>query len=60
MKYNKYLPGPSNDKVKLSPSRATLPIDKPVIDNVTSYLMFLINDAGVLKNKYSLMLNDFK
>ena len=48
-KYNKYLPGPSNDKVRWSPSWAPLVLDKPVIDNVMLYVMgtiFSVIDCG--------------
>jgi len=59
-KYNKYLPGPSNVKLKLSPSWAPWVFDKPVIDNVMPYLVgivFFAIDAGVLKINTSYVIN---
>ena len=60
-KYNKYLPGPSKNKVRLSPIRGPLGFfDKPVIDSLIAYLMgivFCAIDVGELKINTSYVIN---
>jgi hypothetical protein len=60
-KYNNYLPGPSNNKVRMSPSRGPLGcVNESVIDSLMAYLMgiiFFVITTGVLKLNTSYVIN---